>query len=323
MEQIDFETFVGSITEAVRTALGDGHTVRHRVVHKNNGLELTGLVISAVGENIAPTVYMEEYYEQYRAGCPLSKIAREIADVYENNRIDQAVDMGFFLDYSLVRDRIFVRVVNYEENVSRLDSVPYERILDLAQICYYAYDDPRVGCGSIQVEVSHLDRWGISEEQLFRDARNNTLEKLGVEILGMDEVLRELAGKCVSEEPAVETNDYVLEMDDIMSGLLSLLPGPMYIMSLRGRRYGAACLCFPQMMDEFASKIGESFYVLPSSIHELVLVPEAGNQRGNMQVPTGLHRLVREVNECQVSVTDRLSDNVYYYDMNRRNLFLT
>ena len=55
--------------------------------------------------------------------------------------------------------------------------------------------------------------------------------------------------------------------------------------------------------------MGGDFFLLPSSIHEVILVPDNGKMDYRE-----LEKMVHEVNETQVRPTERLSDNVYHYD---------
>ena len=72
---------------------------------------------------------------------------------------------------------------------------------------------------------------------------------------------------------------------------------------------GAASLFYPDQMDKVAEKIGGDYYILPSSIHEQLVVPDDGNMSS-----VDLGNMVREVNATQVSPEERLSDEVYHYD---------
>lgn len=75
---------------------------------------------------------------------------------------------------------------------------------------------------------------------------------------------------------------------------------------------GAFCLLYDDVIKNFAKEQNWNVYILPSSVHELMLVPE--------QEDTALEflaELVVEANQTAVGLIDLLSDNIYYYDRDR------
>lgn len=71
------------------------------------------------------------------------------------------------------------------------------------------------------------------------------------------------------------------------------------------------------MMDAICEKIGSNFFILPSSLHEVLIVPASKN----MDL-SELEDMVREVNATQVAPPDKLSDSVYRYDREHRTIKL-
>ena len=72
---------------------------------------------------------------------------------------------------------------------------------------------------------------------------------------------------------------------------------------------GAAVLLYPEMPKLIYETLGGNYYLLPSSVHEFLVVPE---ERGIK--PEELKKIVREVNETQLEREDFLSDEIYYFD---------
>ena len=83
----------------------------------------------------------------------------------------------------------------------------------------------------------------------------------------------------------------------------------MFIATVPDKNSGAGVLAYQDFMDQAAEKIGGDFYVIPSSIHEILLVPDNGEVQAE-----GLKEMVQEVNATEVSPEEKLSDNVYHYD---------
>lgn len=305
---MNFREFSENVVKSVKTCLGNNVKTEVKKVTKNNGVELHGLIISKAQSSVSPTIYLDGFYREYKQGKSLGDIVYEIVSIYENNKVSADINLDFFLDYQAVKSRIFMKVVHYEKNKKMLEDMPHIRFMDLAVVCYYAYMNDFLGKGSIQIETGHLDRWGISEEELFKTAKGNTKDKLGVEIKGMDEILIEMLienGKDVDRE----------ELEAILQRTEREVP--MYIMTLKGRYFGAACIYCEEMLYSFGKRCGKSFYILPSSIHELILIPDSGNEK-----PEVLRQMVREVNAGHVAPEERLSDNIYYFDLTEGQLHM-
>ena len=82
----------------------------------------------------------------------------------------------------------------------------------------------------------------------------------------------------------------------------------MYVLSNKLKNYGAACIAYPYILDMLAGVLKENFYVLPSSVHEVIIVPESSRIR-----QSELERMVREINETQVPEEEILSNHAYFY----------
>lgn len=126
----------------------------------------------------------------------------------------------------------------------------------------------------------------------------NTSRKLPYTFQTMEEVITELTGGEEQEIPGEE-------------GEL------MYVLTNENKYLGAAALLYPYVLNHIGKVLKNNFYVLPSSIHECILVPDSG-QYSRME----LMSMVREVNESQVAKEEILSYEVYYYDRNRQALIL-
>ncbi|MBQ7781635.1 MAG: hypothetical protein IJ405_06390 [Lachnospiraceae bacterium] len=304
---MEFKEFIVKIENSIKEFYGENVKVEVKKITKNNGVILNGVVITKEDENISPTIYLEGFFGDYLKGKAFGRIVQEIIQIYEEHKIKVPINMDFFLDYQAVRGRLFLKVINYEKNEERLVDIPHKRFLDLAVVVYYAYMNDYLGRGSIQVNVSHLDSWGVSQEEVFGEAEKNTREKLGVEILGMKDMLWELMGDRESPEfEQIRENISCMEKEITM-----------HVLTLRGRYYGAASICFPDMLREFARKCKRNFYILPSSIHELIVIPDTGREN-----PENLRNMVREVNDDHVDAEEQLSDNIYYFNLESESVIL-
>ena len=111
-------------------------------------------------------------------------------------------------------------------------------------------------------------------------------------------LLEELAGQ--EEEMQEKVNPFILDT--------SKQKYKMYILTNQKGINGASCLLYPDVMNKLSEEFQSDFYVFPSSIHELILVPTHDNKSNNEY-----SNMVREINATQVAREEVLSDHVYYY----------
>ena len=93
----------------------------------------------------------------------------------------------------------------------------------------------------------------------------------------------------------------ILQIDEEPAGLL-VLTSAIGI-------FGAAAMFYPHVLREAAMRVGKSFFILPSSVHEVLLLPDHGEHDARE-----LHEMVAAINRSEVAEQDVLTDSVYYYD---------
>ena len=83
----------------------------------------------------------------------------------------------------------------------------------------------------------------------------------------------------------------------------------MYVMTNTRGINGAACLLYKNALARFAQKLKQDLFLLPSSVHEVILVPKS-----DILKKEDLSEMVREINKTEVSPKEVHSDTVYVYD---------
>lgn len=288
----NYSQFKQQIVSSLQKQLGTETRITIQDIVKNNDTHLDGLTILPENSCVCPTIYLNYYFQKYENGCPISKITGQILAVYRENLPASSIDFSFFTDYTQVRSNIVFKLINYERNPELLSDVPHYRFLDLALVFYCLIETSPDGCASILIHNRHLSYWNITNDDLFALAQQNTPRLLAYELRDMTDVLREL----FAAEPSV------CEDDD------SLSPASMYILTNRAKRNGSVCILYDNLLLNFANRLGCDLFILPSSIHEVLLIP------ANSQTETkDLSEVVREVNSCQLSREEILSDHVYYF----------
>lgn len=301
---MEFTYFTTLVREEVEKRTGDCYKVRLNDVTKNNGVVLRGLTVTQDDSNISPTIYLNDYYEEYMKGrATLLNVVNDVMDTYQRNKVNQNIDMRYFLDYERVKDSVVYKLINTEKNKELLEDIPHIEFLDLAIVfqCMVAQED--IGTASILIHNVHLKLWDVSVEKLYQAAKENTQRIHKYEIKSMSEVLCEVAR--VENPEAFDENSEETFSDSI----------PMYVLSNKRRVEGAACMLYPNLVQDFAEAIGSSFYIIPSSVHELLLLPTT-----HLDESGEIKNMIKEINDTQVSAEEILSYSLYLYDKEERKI---
>lgn len=314
-KSISFTSFTQIILSYLKEKLGEGYTVFAHNVKKNNGVELTGIVISRSGCNTSPTFYIDEIYRDDITEDEVKEEAQRLYKQFRKTEIREDMDLSDFLDYEKVKTRVVVKLVNAEKNEELLKLVPHKIFYNLALVVYYPVQEvPFEGKAAILVYHTHRQQWEASEEELLDAAIGNTPRLFPGKIESMENVMRQILsaefGKEFDEKDLCGLGISKEEwMDMLVPGRKNgKKPIPMYVLSNQQKLYGAVCMLYPDLLKNFAHKIDQDCYILPSSVHEVILVPANA-------VPDGkeLRDIVTDINRTQVAEEEVLADCVYYY----------
>lgn len=289
--------------------LGEDVHVDIRRILKVNTVAMDGLSILYPGENVSPTIYLREYYELYLKKLSFEETALMIERAYNEGRCVRHVDVQFFKCFEEVKERIVFKLVNYNRNQELLKEVPHRRFLDFAILYYCMVTDEVIGNGSITVNNSHMKAWESTEQELFELAERNTPKLLPCMLTEMRQMIDELTQEESISETVYgeESIDRCLEMNEDEDQQVR-----MYVLTNKSKIFGAITMLYPDILQCFSEKLGSDLYILPSSIHEVILIPKT--YKGEKSF---LKNMVNEVNEEQVPEEEILSYQVYEY--NREN----
>ncbi len=294
---MNYQQFVVVIKEKVALSLGSGIDLQICTTLKNNGKERIGLSISDQHVNIYPTIYLEEYYKQFQNGHSVDLIAKSIVDVYHEVKFEHTWKVDCIKNFSFIKSKITYKLIHAQKNNTLLKKIPHIPYLDLAIVFYILFDVDESGTATIPITNELLQLWEIDVNHLHQIAMENSPQLLPATFKPMRTVIAELMD---------ESCDEFVQKDDIMF----VLTNPL-------RTYGAACILYNGILEQIASQLGENFYILPSSIHETILIPESKSP-----IKEDLQEMVLEINTTQVDAEEVLSDSVYYYDFETRELRL-
>lgn len=293
---MSYETFCNQVQEKLQQYYGVEANVKLHCVQKVNGVLLHGITVMKEKKNVMPTLYLEHFYHQYMEGMPMHEVIHTFVKEYEKACICEEFDIGFFEDYEKVKAHLGYKLVNYEMNWQLLQEIPYKRYLDLAVICYCSIVDDRIGKGTILIRREHLEIWNKKEEEVIQDAMENMPDLFPAELINMAELLKEL-------------------YDDPAQLIVSKLP--MYVLTNTARMYGAASLLYDNKLDEIAGIVEDDFYLLPSSIHEIIILPKKYGTDEKY-----LSQMVDEINHEQLDREEILSNHAYLYSRLTKDITL-
>lgn len=257
-------------------------------VEKNNRTRDV-LLIQSTMDSFAPVIYMDDYFREFNSGRSLPDICREISRTVKEAEIP-SIDAGGLTDYRQVKDKLRLRLVNKESNLKYLEQGPYRLETMGAAVVYVEMEDD-LKTSHMGARITHelAKGYGVSEKQLFEDALLQTRLCCPYTFQSMESLIEELTGESTEE----------------VTGKIGI---PMYILSNQDKLHGAAVSLYPETFPQIRGMLGEDFYVLPSSIHELILI-----RKSDGYTPRDLRDMVREVNSSQVLPEEWLSNEVYEY----------
>ena len=283
-----------------------GCKVNRQTSTKNNGVKLESLVIMREGVNAAPTIYADIWWELYNAGEPFEDIVTKVLEWERKISINRRIDFDFFLDFNKVKSNLRFKVINTEKNLDLLNTIPHKDFMDLSKVYYVEVYTPEMGTGTILVSNAHMENWGANWEEIDRYATEQTERHNPFQIFDMKDITKsvamEMAGM-VKEEKDIQT--------DMEIPYVEMPPRQMYVFTNEQRYFGASVLLYQDILKNFAKQIRDNLVILPSSTHELIVVP------AGVAGYTGINHLkemVKTVNTTQVEPEEYLSDNVYFYN---------
>lgn len=304
---ITYSEFLNRIKEEVSDLVEDGYTVQIVPVRRNNAVMLDSMMIARPGDRICPNIYLNTLYEWHREGMSIRRIADRILMQYRQAVPDGALDVEGLLSRDTVCGNIVYRVVNRFRNRDLLDEVPHRDLLDLSLVFYILVKNAVIGDGAVMVRREHQKLWGMSDEELDHAARTNTPVLLPPQLMSMEEMLGEL-GAIHGHFPEAENGEEDSGQDN-PENMEDCHDSPIYVLTNTDRQFGACYMARKDILGSLAAKEADNLYILPSSVHECMIIPVRFGQD-----PEDLGAMVREINRTQVEAEEYLSDSVYYYD---------
>lgn len=295
---LNYEEFKDTIASQIKDYLPVEYSdseVSINSVLKNNSAKLDGLIIKKPESHICPNIYLNQYYADYEDGREIEDILSDIAHVRQMNDAPADLDVSAITDFSRIRDKIAAKLINTNQNREYLEDKPHTDIADLSAVYYVNLRSDSLGNMTTVITDSLLAQYDITLERLHEIAIQNMGTK--ARFCSMFEVLSELMSDSFPQDEFCPADNM------------------MFILTNESKLNGAAMLLCPETMDKIAEQVGSSYYILPSSIHETLVVPFSDGMNVD-----DLKNMVHEVNSTQLSTDEILSDSVYIYDYDKHRI---
>ena len=297
-DMMDFKLFQEEVIKALQERLaGDGiHTDIIPTAVDKIQESYNGISIKVKNDPVGLTINMDAAFEHYRHAGSLTEVTDQMYDAINSGLEKQSLlSVDNLSDYSWVRERLTVEVINREGNADFLSKVPHGELADLGIIYRVRISDMADGAATVVVTDNMVRAWKVSEEQLKADAMVNAENKYPIRITSMQNIIGDLMGQA-SSDPDMP--------------LLVCMAGNL-------PTYGAGVIAYDNFADEIGKTLPGDFYILPSSRHEVILIPAQGVN------PAALEEMVRSINASDVMrAKDVLSDHVYRYDAAQKTIGL-
>ncbi len=258
---MELKDFAALIAAGAQGQLGDRYEISDTVTMKNNTTEYTGIMFQKKTENVAPTIYIEDLYERYKIQeVTIQDAIKEVICRYEKSIKGMQRINGLSVDYASCQDRIIYRLVSKERNLFLLKDMPYIPFLDMAITFHLVVSIDDSCMQSLKITRELQQRWGVSVEQLLKLAKKNTPELLPARVCELSQLM-----KCY-----INTREFMLEQEEDLTNEEKI---DMIVVSNELGINGAAVMLYDGVMEQIANEYDSDLYLLPSSIHEIIVVP--------------------------------------------------
>ena len=255
-----------------------------------NGMIRKGIALAGRKDGIAPVAYPDYYFSQYQKGMSLEEVAKTITGELIQHTQKISFDTDTLLK-QITPERLRTGIVSYEPNREWLKEIPHERLADLA-----VYGKIDLGDAFVKVNEQVLSMLHMTREEMLGAAKQNIRKEASLKSL--NHVMLQMMKENGIEPEMAQAMMEQSEIPDLL------------VLTTKDQAEGASLIANAELMKEIHQKLGEDFYILPSSIHEVRLV-----RRSEFPDSVGcLKEMVQSVNQSMVAPEERLSDEVYEFD---------
>lgn len=291
--KMTFEEFTDTVKNNIQDYLPDKYQDAHistQDFHKLNSSYLS-MQVRLDDNPVVPNVNLDKFYEEFiEQGGTLRDLDSILNTMAQQIQREPALETAWLMDYDNVKDKLFIRVSDAKENAAMLANAPHQEFDGLAVTYHIAFEGEHGIQASTPVTNSMLEMYGINEQQLRTDAMESVQNAYPSQFISLGSMMSRMMGVDEEMMPPMDVPQLMVLTND-------------------QALYGAGALFYPGQLDTIASQIGSDYFVIPSSIHEVLILPDDGTIDRH-----AIESMIQEVNMTAVSPEDKLSDHAYHYD---------
>jgi len=256
-----------------------GAEIRVENIQKMNE-QYTGLIVKPEGRESVPVANLDMFYENYLQNEDIDNSLRNISNMLQT-AIPPEINDAILKDYDQMKEKLFVRLSPAAESADIAANSPSRTEGDMLMTYHIFVESQDGGFMSARITNEIAKDLGLDMKQLHKDALANTAVLMPAKVQSMMAALTGID----EENPA------------------------MLVVTNELGTFGAGALFCEGVMDQVAERFNGNYFLLPSSVHEWIAVPDDGR----FEI-ADLENMVRSANRTVVDPADRLSDNVFHYD---------
>jgi hypothetical protein len=303
---MDYQEFLEAIQERILEFFPKEYEQAQVLIHqvmKNNDTALDAVIIRNEQDTVTPQIYLSDLFAKHQMGMSMDEVLKTIADTYMEHHNPPIFNTAEQIqNYEHMKDLLRVQLINKESNGERLSHTPHWDIenTDLTAVLRIYLPSPQTDMATILVTDKLVSTWGQEPDALYQQALANTIEQNPPKIASLINIICSLQEESNAWQ---EIPNFTME------------PYEQYVLSNSSNYFGASVLLYPEVLKQLSQNTNSNLFILPSSIHELILMRDNGDMDA-----AELQAMVASVNKTELVPEDILSDEVYYYDKNEQTL---
>lgn len=291
---LNYTDFLNSVQEKVNSLLPEGSSAFLRKSPLNNSLSRDVLLVRKAGSNIAPTIHMDSFYEDYKRGISIDAISSEIIRVAAESASFAPGEHLLEISRQEFLDHVFFRIISLSRNTAMLAEHPHFVFWDYAVVFYVMIENNSSGYYQTKVNLHLAEHFKCTREELLCAALKNTPELFPIRVEKLGDVISRIVDHPVP--PECGSNMYVVTNTQIAGG--------------------AGALFYPGVAEMFENYLDGDYYIIPSSTNEFILLAKNDAAYADEE---GLNSLICEINENELTESEVLGDRALTYSEFKRH----
>lgn len=286
---MNYIQFCKDLKKSLSEKLGNDITIEFEQMYKNNNTIKEAFLIKDPKSSSSPILYLDVLYQNYKNGKSIDGMVDSIIKRLKTEIIESEKMARIANDIEMIKDKITYRLVSRCENEMFLTNIPWIPYLDLAIIFSIHLGFKNGNQITSIITNNQLKKWNITTEEIYKLAKENTYKIYPHSIGRLDHLVLGW-----NDEEKIMPESYAIPT--------------LFILTNKKGINGATCILYDSVIKEFSNKMNSDLLILPSSVHEVLLLADSGDVEYEK-----FENMVKEINSKDVPREDVLSDSIYLY----------